>query len=128
MYICDLNNSSLMAAKSIYLTDDVIYSTYPEFEYEYANVKEPETLPPAKQQLTISLGKRKIDGASVTIITGFVGKRIDLVSIEEELQPVCHTCSLSRMYDVILKGDVRKRAYIYLRNKGFGVRFGEAAQ
>jgi translation initiation factor 1 len=117
-----------MPAKRMYRSEDVVYSTHPEFEYEYANIEEPETLPAAKQHLSISLGKRKIDGASVTTITGFVGKRIDLVAIEEELQHVCRTCSFSRMYDIILKGDVRKRAYIYLRNSGFSVRFAEAEQ
>lgn len=116
-----------MNAKSTSKTEDVIYSTYPEFEYEYANVKEPDTLDPQKQQLTIGLGKRKIDGALTTTITGFIGKRSDLILIEQELQGVCRTCGSSRMYDVILKGDVRKRAYVYLRNKGYGVQFAEVA-
>ena len=49
----------------------VIYTTYPEFEYEYANVHEPETPRPRDQKLTIALNKRKIDGAPVTTITGF---------------------------------------------------------
>lgn len=112
-----------MKSKRTPNTEDVIYSTYPEFEYEYANVKEPDTLDPGEQMLTLGLGKRKIDGALTTIITGFIGKRTDLISIEQELQLVCKTCSSSRMYDVILMGDVRKRAYVYLRNKGFGVQF-----
>lgn len=116
-----------MKAKSISDADDMIYSTYPEFEYEYANVKEPDTLEPQKQMLTIGLGKRKIDGALTTTITGFIGKRSDLILIEQELQGVCRTCGSSNMYDVILKGDVRKRAYVYLRNKGFGVQFAEVA-
>jgi len=29
------------------------------------------------------------------------------------------------MYDIVLKGDVRKRAYIYLRNSGYKVKFAE---
>lgn len=116
-----------MNTKSISNTDDMIYSTHPEFEYEYANVKEPDTLEPRKQMLTIGFGKRKIDGALTTTITGFIGKRSDLILIEQELQLVCKTCGSSSMYDVILKGDVRKRAYVYLRNKEFGVQFAEVA-
>lgn len=101
----------------------VIYSTYPEFEYEYANVHESKTLNPRDQQLTIALNKRKIDGAPVTTITGFEGKRMDLIRLEEALAAVCWTGGSTRMYDIILDRDVRKRAYVYLRNQGFGVQF-----
>jgi len=115
-----------MDAKSVYFSEEVIYSTNPEFEYEYANISEPDTLSPKKQKLSISLDKRKIDGAIITKITGFVGKRIDLIKIEQPLQEVCRTSGSSRMYDIILDRDVRKRAYIYLRNQGFGVRFADS--
>jgi translation initiation factor 1 (eIF-1/SUI1) len=54
-----------------------------------------------------------------------VGRRIDLIKVEEELRGVCHTCGSSKMYDIVLKGDVRKRAYIYLRNSGYKVKFAE---
>lgn len=112
-----------MKAKSVSDADDMIYSTYPEFEYEYANVKEPNTLKPQEQLLKIGLDEKKNDGNITTIITGFVGKRINLIEIEQELQSACRTCGSSRMYDLFLKGDVRKRAYVFLRNKGFGVEF-----
>lgn len=112
-----------MKAKSISDADDMIYSTYPEFEYEYENLKEPKTLKPKEQLLTIGLGEKKSDGNLTTTITGFVGKRIDLIKIEHELRDACRTCGSSRMYELFLKGDVRKRAYVFLRNKGFGVEF-----
>jgi len=112
-----------MKAKNISDADDMIYSTYPEFEYEYANVKESNTLKPKEQLLTIGLRDKKIDGNLTTTVTGFVGKRIDLIKIEQELQDACRTCGSCRMYDLFLKGDVRKRAYVFLRNKGFGVEF-----
>jgi translation initiation factor 1 (eIF-1/SUI1) len=116
-----------MVAKNFSSVDDV-YSTHPEFEYEYANKKEPETLEPGDQRLVISLTRRKIDGAPVTLVTGFVGRRIDLLLIERELGEVCRTCGSSRMYEVVLAGDVRKRAYVYLRNKGYGVQFAATEQ
>ena len=112
-----------MVAKRLSLADEVVYSTNPEFEYEYASIKEPETLPPGEQTFTISLEKRKLDGAFVTKITGFVGKRMDLIKIEQDLQQVCRTSGSTRKYDVVLIRDVRKRAYVYLRNQGFGVQF-----
>jgi translation initiation factor 1 (eIF-1/SUI1) len=112
-----------MVQKRLPVSDTMIYSTYPEFEVEYANVHEPETLKPGDQRLTIALNKRKIDGAPVTTITGFRGKRMDLIQLQEALSDVCRTSGSTRMYDIILDRDVRKRAYVYLRNQGFGVQF-----
>jgi len=105
--------------------DQTFYTDYPEFEYEHANVQEPSTLPPGKQVLTVGLDKRKLDGMPITYISGFVGRRIDLRKIEDELRGVCHTCGSSKMYDIMLNGDVRKRAYVYLRAHGYKVTFAE---
>ena len=114
-----------MTLKGMNNLDQPLYTDYPEFEFEYANIKEPNTLPPEKQTLKVGIDKRKVDGATITYITGFVGRRIDLIKIEEELQGVCHTCGSSKMYDIVLKGDVRKRAFIFLRNSGYKVKFAE---
>ena len=108
-----------MSLKGMNDLDITFYTDYPEFEYEYASLREPKTLPPEKQTLIVGLDKRKMDGAIMTYITGFVGRRIDMLKIEEELQGVCHTCGSSKMYDIVLKGDVRKRAFVYLRSRGY---------
>lgn len=108
---------------TIILKDQTIYTDQPELLEEYENIKEPRTLPPSRQTLTVGLHIRRKDGTLLTYITGFVGRRIDLRKMENELEGVCHTCAESRMYDLVLKGDVRKRAYIYLRNNGYQVRF-----
>ena len=73
-----------MALKGMNKLDEnlYLYTDYPEFEYEYANIQEPKTLPPEKQTLMVGLDKRKMDGSSITYITGFVGRRIDLIKVE----------------------------------------------
>lgn len=114
-----------MTLESMNDLDYTLYTDYPEFENEYANVQEPNTLPPEQQILTVGLDKRKMDGAPITYITGFVGRRIDLRKIEEELQGACRTCGSSKMYDIVLKGDVWKRAYVYLRSNGYSVKFAK---
>jgi len=114
-----------MAIENLNDMDYTLYTDYPEFENEYANIREPKTLPPEKQTLIVGLEKRKIDGVLMTNISGFVGQRIDLRKIEEELLNVCHTYGSSKMYDIVLKGDVRKRAYVYLRSHGYSVKFAE---
>jgi translation initiation factor 1 len=115
-----------MLVKNLSTPDEIIYSTHPEFEYEYANIQEPKTLNPKNQKLIISLSKRKIDGALVTTVTGFIGKRKDLIKVEQALEKVCKTNGSTRMYDIIMMRDVRKRAYIHLRNQGYDVQFGDS--
>ena len=105
--------------------DLIIYTDYPEFEHEYESVREPRTLPPEQQLLTVGMGYRKSDGSPITYITGFIGKRVDLLKIENELQGVCHTCGSSKMYDIMLHGEVCKRAYVYLRSNGYKVQFAD---
>jgi translation initiation factor 1 (eIF-1/SUI1) len=112
-----------MTVKEMNDLDHPIYTDYPEFEHEYASIQEPNTLPPGEQALTVGLARRKTDGLSFTYITGFVGRRIDLRKIEDELEGVCRTCSSTKMYDIMLYGDVRKRAFVYLRSQGYLVRF-----
>jgi len=114
-----------MTEKGVNDLDQTLYTDYPEFEHEYANITEPNTLPPEHQTLVVGLDKRKMDGAPITYITGFVGKRIDLRKIEDALQGVCRTCGSSKMYDIMLYGDVRKRAFVYLRSNGYQVKFAE---
>lgn len=114
-----------MTLKGMNDLDNPLYTDYPEFEYEYANIREPHTLPPEKQTLLVGLDRRKSDGMPMTCITGFVGRRIYLIKVEEELTDICHTCGSSKMYDIILKGDVRKRAFVYLRNSRYNVKFAE---
>lgn len=114
-----------MGVKSLNDPNQILYTDYPEFEFEHANVREPKTLAPENQTLIVGLDKRKMDGAPITYISGFVGRRIDLRKIEDELQGVCHTCGSSKMYDIMLNGDVRKRAYVYLRSNGYQVKFAE---
>jgi len=109
--------SDIMGDNAFNDLDQILYTDYPEFEFEYANVKEPV--------LVVGLDKRKMDGAPITYITGFVGRRIDLRKIEDALEGVCHTCGSSKMYDIMLNGDVRKRAYVYLRSKAYKVKFAE---
>ena len=110
-----------MASDSLSDSELTIYSTYPEFEYEYATREEPETLPPCEQQLVVSLEKRKLDGAVVTRISGFTGKRVDLINLGRRMQEACKTCVSSRMYQLTMNRDVRNSAYVYLKDEGFNV-------
>lgn len=56
----------------------VVYSTDPNYNYEYNNETEDETLPPEKQNLRVMLDSKQRKGKTVTLVQGFVGREDDL--------------------------------------------------
>ena len=56
----------------------VVYSTDPNYNYEYNNETEDETLPPEKQNLRVILDSKQRKGKTVTLVQGFVGREDDL--------------------------------------------------
>ena len=52
----------------------VVYSTDPNYNYEYNNETEDETLPPEKQNLRVILDSKQRKGKTVTLVQGFVGR------------------------------------------------------
>ncbi len=59
----------------------VVYSTNPDYQYQYDDEPEAETLPPAKQRLRVSLDRHHRGGKTVTLVTGFVGTDDDLQAL-----------------------------------------------
>lgn len=48
----------------------VVYSTDPNYNYEYNNETEDETLPPEKQNLRVMLDSKQRKGKTVTLVPG----------------------------------------------------------
>ena len=56
----------------------MVYSTDPDFKYDYEEKDETDTPVPSSQTLYIQLDRKKRKGKVVTLITGFKGKNDDL--------------------------------------------------
>ncbi|MDX5442986.1 MAG: translation initiation factor, partial [Hymenobacteraceae bacterium] len=67
----------------------VIYSTNPDFEYNYEQEQEETTLPPQQQNLRVQLDKKARAGKQVTLITGFIGTEEDLKELGKMLKNKC---------------------------------------
>ena len=63
----------------------VVYSTDPNYNYEYNNETEDETLPPEKQNLRVILDSKQRKGKTVTLVQGFVGREDDLKELAKLL-------------------------------------------
>ena len=64
----------------------VVYSTDPNYNYEYNNETEDETLPPEKQNLRVILDSKQRKGKTVTLVQGFVGREDDLKELAKLLK------------------------------------------
>ncbi|WP_207429207.1 translation initiation factor [Pedobacter sp. SYSU D00535] len=100
----------------------VVYSTNPEFEYEYNEASEQETLPPQQQDLRVQLDKKQRGGKAVTLITGFVGKEEDLITLGKMLKQKCGTGGSAKDGEILVQGDFRDKVIELLKSSNYKVK------
>lgn len=97
----------------------VVYSTNPDYSYEYEQEATEDTLPPQQQDLRILLDKKQRAGKKVTLVTRFVGNAFDLASLGKELKSACGTGGTVKNGEIIIQGDFRDKIKTYLEKKGY---------
>ena len=102
--------------------DGVVYSTSNDFEYQYQQAGENETLPSKQQQLRVSLDNSGRAGKTVTLISGFVGTAADLDALAKMLKTKCGTGGSAKDGDILIQGDVRNKVVEILQKEGYKAR------
>jgi len=97
----------------------VVYSTNPDFHFEYDVERERETLVPGKQDLRVMLDSRNRKGKKVTLIAGFAGTDNDLQKLGRELKMICGSGGTAKEGEILIQGDFRDKIMDWLLNKGY---------
>ncbi|MGY8951230.1 MAG: translation initiation factor [Flavobacteriales bacterium] len=95
----------------------VMYSTNPDFEYEYENEKM-ETLPNKEQHLKVCIDKHRA-GKIAVIIKDFVGTTDDLKDLGKRLKSKCGVGGSAKNGEIIIQGNVRDKVMELLQKEGF---------
>jgi translation initiation factor 1 len=101
---------------------NVVFSTDPEFQYEYEENAESDTLSPQEQNLKLIIDRKGRKGKEATILQGFVGKTEDLKILGKELKKACAVGGSVKNNEVIIQGNVREKVYNMLKKEGYHVK------
>ncbi len=111
-----------MADKKNNKPQGVVYSTNPDFAYNYGNQEEQPTLPPQQQDLRVMLDKKMKGGKKATLVTGFVGTEDDLTALAKQLKNLCAAGGSASEGIILVQGDFRQKIMDFLVKKGYKVK------
>ena len=99
--------------------DGIVYSTSSDFEYQYQQREEADTLPPQQQNLRVSLDKSNRAGKQVTLVTGFVGTSEDLDTLGKLVKTKCGVGGSVKDGEIVIQGDLRDKVLQLLIKEGY---------
>ncbi len=99
-----------------------VYSTDPNFQFEFEQKSEQITLPPNKQILKLLIDRKNKKGKEVTIVTEFEGKESDLKDLGKLLKIKCGVGGSVKNGEILIQGNFREKVLIILTELGYKVK------
>lgn len=97
----------------------VVYSTDPEYDYEYEKENTEETLPKNLQRLRVRKETQGRKGKVVSIITGYQGGQEDKKTLCKLLKSKCGTGGSVIDEGILIQGDQRDKIVAILKKEGY---------
>lgn len=99
-----------------------VYSTNNDYDYEYDDNEEAETLPANQQKIYVSLDKKNRKGKAVSLVEGFVGSNEDLKALGKMLKSKCGVGGAVKNGEILIQGDFRDKIVDLLKADGYIVK------
>ena len=106
-------------AKKQQKVQNVVYSTNPNFTYEFEQSDDIQTLPPQQQRLYVSIDRKQRAGKEVTLIEGFVGAEDDLKDLGKLLKSKCGVGGSVKDNEILIQGNFKQKIFDLLLKEGF---------
>lgn len=97
----------------------VVYSTNPDYQYQYDESQMADTLPADRQKLRVRMERSGRGGKTVTIVDKFVGSDDDLEILAKALKTRCGVGGSAKDGLIIIQGDFRERIVALLQSMGY---------
>jgi len=95
----------------------VMYSTNPNFKYQYEN-QGMKTLANTNQHLKVCIDKHRA-GKIAVIIKDFIGKAEDLKALSKLLKTKCGVGGSTKNGEIIIQGDLRDKVIAILKKEDY---------
>ena len=100
----------------------IVYSTDPNFDFEFEDDLEQETLEPGEQKLYVSIDRKSRAGKEVTLIEGFIGTEEDLKKLGKILKSKCGVGGTVKNGEVLIHGNFKEKIVTILTAMGYSVK------
>jgi translation initiation factor 1 len=101
---------------------NIVYSTNPNFNYQFDEEQEMETLPVNQQKLYVSIDRKQRGGKEVTLIEGFVGTEEDIKELGKKIKTKCGVGGSVKDNEILIQGNFKDKVFDLLTNDGYQVK------
>lgn len=101
---------------------NVVYSTNPDFNYQFEEEEETETLSKNQQKLYVSIDKKQRGGKEVTLVEGFIGSEEDLKELGKFLKSKCGVGGTVKDMEILIQGNFKDKIADLLLKEGYSVK------